>query len=58
MDQHSMLPRIAIVQQMASILAVQRAGSATIKPIGEKWVYNFIKYYNNLKSKFNYKYNY
>jgi len=43
-----MPPRIAIMRQMAGILAAQRARSATIKPIGEKWVYNFIKRHNNL----------
>jgi Tc5 transposase DNA-binding domain len=40
--------RVVIVRQMAGILATQRAGSATIKPIGEKWVYNFIKRHNDL----------
>jgi hypothetical protein len=35
-DQRGMPPRIAIVRQMASILATQRARSATIKPIGKK----------------------
>jgi len=58
MDQRGMPPRIAIVRQMAGILAMQRAGSATIQPIGEKWVYNFIKRHNDLQSKFNRKYNY
>jgi hypothetical protein len=27
----------------STFLAAQRAGSAIIKPIGEKWAYNFIK---------------
>ena len=43
MDQRGMPPRIAIVRQMASVLAAQRAGPTTIQPIGEKWVYNFVK---------------
>jgi len=58
MDQHSIPPRIATVQEMAGILATQRAGPATIKPIGRNWVWTFIKHYDNLQSKFNYKYNY
>ena len=50
--------RITIMQQMAGILAIEYTESTAIKPISKKWVYNFIKHYNNLKSKFNYKYNY
>ena len=42
---------------MASILAAQHTKDP-IKPISEKWVYNFIKRNNNLQSKFNYKYDY
>ena len=53
-----MPPRIAIVRQMASLLAAQRTGPTTIQPIGEKWVYNFIKRHNNLQAKFNKKYDY
>jgi hypothetical protein len=36
MDQRGILLRIAIVRQMAGILAAQRVESVTIKPIGEK----------------------
>ena len=49
--------RIATLWEMASILAVQ-CTKDPIKPIGEKWVYNFIKHNNDLQSKFNCKYNY
>jgi hypothetical protein len=52
-----MLLRIAIVRQMASVLAAQRAGP-TIQPIGERWVYNFVKRNDDLQSKFNRKYDY
>ena len=38
-----MPPRIAIVRQMAGLLAAQRTGPTTIQPIGEKWAYNFVK---------------
>jgi hypothetical protein len=53
-----MPPKVAIVQQMASVLATQHAGEALIQPIGEKWTYNFVKRHDNLQSKFNRKYNY
>lgn len=53
-----MPPRIAIVRQMAGLLAAQRTGPATIQPIGEKWVYNFVKRHNDLQAKFNRKYDY
>ena len=47
-NQHSMPPRIATVQQMASLLATQHFGS---KPVGKQWVYNFIKCHKDLQSK-------
>ena len=53
-----MPPRIAIIRQMAGLLAVQRTGPATIQPIGEKWAYNFVRRYNDLQAKFNRKYDY
>ena len=58
MDWRGMPPRIAIIWQMAGLLAAQHTGPATIQPIGEKWVYNFVKRHNNLQAKFNRKYNY
>ena len=58
MDWRGMPLRIAVIRQMASILATLCAGFTTIQPIGKKWVYNFVKRYNNLKLKFNCKYNY
>jgi len=36
MGRRGMPPRIAIVRQMAGLLAAQRTGPATIQPIGEK----------------------
>ena len=56
-DQRGMPPRIATLREIASVLAAQRAEDP-IKPIGEKWVYNFIKRNDDLQSKFNRKYNY
>jgi hypothetical protein len=58
MDQRGMPPRVAIVRQMAGILATLRAGSTAIQPIGDKWVYNFIRRHDDLQSKFNRKYDY
>ena len=58
MDRRGMPPRVAIVRQMAGLLAAQRTGPATIQPIGEKWAYNFVKRHNNLQAKFNRKYDY
>ena len=50
-----MLPRATTMRQMASLLATQHAKS---QPVGKRWVYDFIKYYDNLQSKWNCKYNY
>ena len=55
MDQRGMPPRATAVRQMASLLATQHAGS---RPVGERWVYEFIKRHNDLQSKWNRKYNY
>jgi len=57
-DRRGMPPRIETIQQMASILAAQRAGSATIQPIGKNWVSTFLKRHNDLQSKYNRKYDY
>jgi len=55
MDQRGMPPRVATVRQMASLLATQNAKS---QPVGERWVYEFIKRHNDLQSKWNRKYDY
>ena len=54
MDQRGMLPRNSTVRQMASLLAIQRG----LQPVGEQWVYDFIKRHNDLQSKGNCKYDY
>ena len=56
MDQRGMPPRIATVRQMASILAAQHARPAT--PVGACWVSRFINRHEDLKSKYNRKYDY
>ena len=48
MDQRGMPPRATTVREMASLLATQRARS---QPVGERWVYDFIKRHNDLQSK-------
>ena len=55
MNQRGIPPRIATIQQMASLLATQHPRS---QPVGEQWVYNFIKRHKDLQSKWNHKYNY
>jgi hypothetical protein len=45
------------VKQMASILATQRTGSDTLL-VGQNWVRNFINRHDNLKLKYNHKYDY
>lgn len=49
MDQRGMAPRIAIVRQMASLLAAQHQPGS--KPVGKRWVYDYIKRHNDLQSK-------
>ena len=51
-----MPPRITTVRQMASILAAQHARPAT--PVGACWVSRFINRHEDLKSKYNCKYDY
>jgi hypothetical protein len=55
MDQRGMPPRIATVQQMASLLAMQLPGA---RPVGKNWVQGFLKRHNDLQSKWNRKYDY
>jgi len=55
-DQRGMPPRVAFVRQMASLLAAQHHPGS--KPVGERWVYDFVKRHNDLQTKFNRKYDY
>src|SRR5207248_1483295 len=48
----------ATVRRMASILATQGTGSITPITIGQCWVSRFIKRYDDLRSKYNRKYDY
>ena len=53
-----MPPQIETVRQMASILAAQHAGSATIQPIGKNWVSTFLERRDDLQSKYSRRYDY
>ena len=50
-------PRPAHVRDMANILLANR-GQASTTTVGDKWVYNFIKRHDILKSRFSRRYNY
>jgi hypothetical protein len=58
MDRRDMLPRIAIVREMARLLVAQRYKSTTTPPVGQNWVRKFINRHDTLKSKYNRKYDY
>jgi len=57
MDQRGAAPRPSHVKDMANILLSNR-GSSNIQPIGQNWVYKFIKRHDELKTKFSRRYNY
>ncbi|ODM20017.1 hypothetical protein SI65_05003 [Aspergillus cristatus] len=57
MDQRGAAPRPSHVQDMANILLSNR-GSSNVQPIGQNWVYKFIKHHNQLKTKFSRRCNY
>ena len=57
LDQRGAAPRPAHVQQMANIL-LANCGQASTITVGDKWVYNFIKRHDILKSRFSRRYNY
>ena len=51
LDQRGAAPRPAHIQEMADILLSKR-GDPTITTVGDKWVYNFVKRHDQLKSRF------
>lgn len=57
MDRRGAAPRPAAVREMANLLLAKR-GSAAIQPVGEKWVYNFVKRHDKLASRFSRRYDY
>ena len=58
LDRRGMPPRIETVRQMATILAAQHAGSATIQPVGKNWVSTFLERRDDLQSKYSRRYDY
>ena len=57
LGQRGAAPRPAHVRDMANILLANR-GQASTTTVGDKWVYNFIKRHDILKSRFSRRYNY
>ncbi|KAF7181278.1 hypothetical protein CNMCM7691_000496 [Aspergillus felis] len=55
-DQRGAAPRPSYVREMANILLAKR-GTTPIQAVGEKWVYNFIKRRDELKTRFSRRYN-
>jgi predicted HTH domain antitoxin len=55
-DQRRAAPRPSHVQEMANILLAQR-GSTPIKTVGEKLVYNFVNWQDEIKTRFSRRYN-
>jgi hypothetical protein len=58
MDKRGMPPRIATVRQMANLLLAKRFKTTTPPTVGQHWVQNFINRDDELKSKYNRKYDY
>ena len=57
LDQHGAAPHHAYIQEMANILLSKKSRSTTTT-VGDKWVYNFVKHHDSLKSWFSQHYNY
>ena len=53
-----MSPRIGTVQEIAGILVAQRVEPVAVKLIGINWVQTLVKRHNDLRFKFNQKYDY
>jgi len=58
MNQHSMLPKIVIIQEMTHLLVTQCFKSIISSSIDQNWVQKFIDCYDTLKLKYNHKYDY
>jgi hypothetical protein len=57
MDQRSMPPMTASVRRSADLLA-QRSESTAPQTVGQNWVRNFVNRHDEIKSKYNRKYDY
>jgi hypothetical protein len=58
MDERGMPPRIATVRQMANLLLAKRSNTTTPPIVGQNWVRAFVDRDDELKSKYNRKYDY
>jgi len=58
MNQHSMSPRIAIIQEITHLLVMQCFKSIISSSINQNWVQKFINHHDMLTSKYNHKYDY
>ncbi|THC87090.1 hypothetical protein EYZ11_013463 [Aspergillus tanneri] len=56
LDRRGAPPRPSHVQEMANILLAKR-GTTPIQTVGDKWVYNFVKRRDELKSRYFRRYN-
>jgi hypothetical protein len=56
MDQRGAALRPSHMREIANILLAQR-GSTSTQTVGEKWVYNFIKQHDEIKTQFSRRYN-
>ena len=57
LDQCGAAPQHAHIQEMANILLSKKSRSTT-RTVGDKWVYNFVKHHDSLKSWFSWHYSY
>jgi hypothetical protein len=57
MDSRGAAPRPSTVREMANLL-LEKRGTTPVISVGEKWVYNFVKRYPLLSSRFSKRYNY
>lgn len=57
MDSRGAAPRPATVREMANLLLAAR-GTTSVQTVGENWVYNFVKRYSDLSTRFSRRYNY
>jgi hypothetical protein len=57
LDDRGAAPRPSTVRETANLLLAAR-GTTPVQTVGEKWVYNFVKRYPSLSSRFSRRYNY
>jgi hypothetical protein len=60
MDERGLVPRSDTIRQMANLLLQKRGDQIQGNPptVGKLWAYNFVRRYQELKSRYNQKYDY